>query len=137
MAKVEFNYKGNMTTILCLENETMEEICNKFVTKVGLDITKIDFIYSENKINLELKYSEVINDKDKERKIIEISVKEQNLDDLNDDSILIKSFFPICPKCKEKTIFTIDDFKINCSCKNGHSINMTINEYESTQRIDI
>ena len=45
--------------------------------------------------------------------------------------------FPICPECKEKTIFGINDYKINCSCKHGHSINMIINEYENTQKFDL
>ena len=91
MAKVEFNYKGNITTILCSEDETMEEICKKFGAKVGLDINKIDFLYSENKINFQLKFSEVINDKDKERKLISILVNDYNLEKVNNDSNIVNS----------------------------------------------
>ena len=139
MAKVEFNYKGNITTILCSEDETMEEICKKFGAKVGLDINKIDFLYSENKINFQLKFSEVINDKDKERKLISILVNDYNLEKVNNDSNIVKSKFPICPECKEKAIFKIDDYnyKIITSCKNKHSIKMTINEYINSQKIDL
>jgi hypothetical protein len=51
----------------------------------------------------------------------------------------IKSKFPICPKCSEKVILQIDNFKINIlGCKNGHVFNnMILNEYETTQKIDI
>jgi len=52
MAKVEFNYKANIITILCLEEETMEEICKKFINKANLDINKIYFLYSGNKVDL-------------------------------------------------------------------------------------
>ena len=137
MAKAEFNYKGNITSISCLEGDKMEEICKKFANKAEIDINKIEFLYDENKLNLEKKYSEVINEKDKEKQIILIQVNDLIPNKLNEGSILINSMFPICPECKDKAIFEINDYKIICSCENGHSINMTIKEYENTQKIDL
>ena len=137
MAKAEFNYKGNITDISILEGESMEDVCKKFANKVEIDINKIEFLYGENKLNLEKKYYEIINEKDKEKQIILIQVNDLKPDILNDGSNLIKSIFPICPECKEKAIFEINDYKIICSCKNGHSINMIIKEFENTQKIDL
>ena len=128
MAKVEFNYKGKTIIIQCQEEEKMEEIFNKFVSKIELDINNIYFLYSGNKINSQLTFSEIINDIDKERKIISIIVS-----DLNSD--IIKSMFPICKECKEKVSLEINNYKFSYECKNGHLIKMLINEYEDNQII--
>ena len=128
MAKVEFNYKGKTIIIQCQEEEKMEEIFNKFVSKIELDINNIYFLYSGNKINSQLTFSEIINDIDKDRKIISIIVN-----DLNSD--IIKSMFPICKECKEKVSLEINNYKFSYECKNGHMIKMLINEYEDNQII--
>ena len=57
MAKAEFNYKGIITVIQCLEDEKMEEILKKFSTKVNLDINNLYFLYSGNKINSQLTFA--------------------------------------------------------------------------------
>ena len=64
MSKVEFNYNGNYTIVLCKENEKMEEICKRFI-KIEKDLTSIndlDFFYLGNKINLELTLSQIIGE---------------------------------------------------------------------------
>ena len=108
--KVEFNYKGKTTIFQCKEEEEekMEDLFNKFVSKIELelDINNIYFLYSGNKINSKLTFAETINDIDKARIIISILV-----DDLNPD--IIKSIFPICKKCKEKVPLEIKDNKIS------------------------
>ena len=123
MAKVEFNYKDKIIVIQCLEDEKMEEIIQKFCTKVEMDINNVCFSYSGNKINSQLTFNQIINDSDKERKTISVSVDYINQENLIINSKIIKSIFPICPECKEKVPLEIDDYKINYSCKNGHSIN--------------
>ena len=137
MAKVEFNYNGTITAIQCLEEEKMEEIYKKFETLSNLDINKINFLYSGKKINSQLTFSQIISDSDKDRKSISIIVEDLNKGSLNNDSNIIKSIFPICPKCKEKVPFEIEDYKISYLCKNGHSTKMLINEYEKNQFIDL
>jgi hypothetical protein len=58
---------------------------------------------------------------------------------INDRKNIIKSIYPICPKCKENILFEIKYYKINLfGCKNGHTFkNILINEYEKTQEIDL
>ena len=58
MSKVEFNYRGINTIVLCKENEKMEEICKRFTNK---DLNELHFIYSGKIINLQLRYNEIIN----------------------------------------------------------------------------
>ena len=142
MAKVEFNYKGIITVIQCLEDEKMEEIFKKFSTKINIDINNIFFLYSGKKINSQLTFSQIINEADKERKIISILVEELNSDKSKNNSSIIESKFPICPDCKEVVPFEIYDHKIRLDCKNGHLNLFPINEYKdyqksNTSKIDI
>ena len=110
MAKVEFDYKQNITAILCNEDERMEEICLRFKSKSLIDIKNVYFLYGGNSINQERTFNEIINDLDRQRKTMRI--------------LVIK--------------LEIKDYKINLSeCKNNHSINLLINEYEVNQSIDL
>ena len=93
MSKVIFNYKGEYTTVSCEENEIIEEICKRFTNK---DINELQFIYGGNIINIKLRYNEIINNIDKERKLMLILVYNKN-----ETVVLSKkkeSEFPICKK---------------------------------------
>ena len=135
MSKIIFNYEGVYTTVLCEENEKMKEICKRYGNKVLIDINNLYFLYNGNKINIELKLNEIINNYDKERKEVSILViNKNNTVVLNKEK---KLEFPICPKCNENIILEIKDYKINLyDCKNKHNINnILINEYN--QYIDL
>ena len=124
MSKVIFDYKGEYTTVSCKENEKMEEICKRFTNK---DLNDLHFIYSGKIINMQLRYNEIINNIDKERKIMLILVT-----DKNDAGVLNtkkESYFPICKECDESMILEVKDYKINLY-GNKHKINnISINEY--------
>ena len=102
MSTVEFNYNGSKTIIQCSEDEIMEKICQRFGTKSQINIKDFYFLYSGNKINLQNKYTQIINSFDKERKIMSLLVCEKDSDNQNEDSNLVKSIYPICPTCSEK-----------------------------------
>ena len=138
MAKVEFRYKNNITTILCSEDKTFEEICKKFSTKVGTNINNLFFSYSGKQINLQNKLSEIINSTDKGRKIMSILVNELDAENSNQASSIIKSIYPICPICTNNMKLKINDYKIECfGCRNGHSKKKNIDEYEKNKTIDV
>lgn len=139
MAKVEFIYNGNVTSILCSENESMQEICERFATKAQTNINNLIFLYSGNNINLKNTLSKIINNIDKERKVISIIVNQLNtLTKTKSITSLVKSDLPICPECSETTMFNVANFYINLTeCKNRHVKNLFINEYEKTQYIDL
>ena len=141
MSEVEFTYDGTNITILCQENEKMEEICKRYSIKRSIDINKLCFLYSGTQMNLQLTYNQIINSADKQRNKMSILV--YDIDYTNDTTVedkkLIKSDFPICIKCKENVIFELKDYKINLyGCKNKHIINnILINEYIKNQNIDL
>ena len=135
LAKIKFNYKGLETEIQSNLNEKIKNIFKRYTNKVGIDISKLYFIYNGNKINDNIIINEIINEEDKRRNIMNILVNE------NDNQIIeeniIKSKEIICPKCKENILIKIDGYKINLfNCKNNHQINnILLNEFENN--IDI
>ena len=139
MATAEFNYKGKVTSILCSENEKMEEICKRFATKIQTDITNLIFLYSGNTINLHNSLSQIMNNIDKQRKVVSILVNTINtITKTKTITNLIKSDIPICPKCSETIKFDVNNYQIYLSeCRNGHIKYLPINEYEKTQYIDL
>ena len=139
MATAEFNYKGKVTSILCSENEKMEEICKRFATKIQTDITNLIFLYSGNTINLHNSLSQIMNNIDKQRKVVSILVNTINtITKTKTITNLIKSDIPICPECSETIKFDVNNYQIYLSeCRNGHSKFLPINEYEKTQYIDL
>ena len=117
----------------------MEEICKKYSVKTFVNINNVYFLYSGNKINLQLTYSQIINNSDRKRKIMSILIYDiNNTQILSENSNIINSIIPICPKCNEKIILDLNDYKIYLSeCRNKHSTNMLINEYEKNQNVDL
>ena len=137
MEKVIFIYKGIETIIQCNINDKIKDIYKRYETKIGIDISKLYFIYNGNQINNNLALNEIINEEDKRRNIINILVNENN-ETIKKDNI-IKSKEIICPECKENILIKIDEYKINLfNCKNNHNINnILLNEYENIEKIDI
>ena len=122
MAKVIFNYKGIQTEIQCNLNEKIEELYKKYGNKIGIDISKVFFIYNGNKINDNIILNEIINEEDKRRNIMNILVNE-NIKIIIKDNIK-ESKKIICPKCNENILIKINEYKINLfNCKNNHNIN--------------
>ena len=90
MAEIIFNYRGIETKILCNINEKIKEVIEKYVNKVGIDISKLYFIYNGNKINDNLILNEILNEEDKRRNIMNILVNENNIIIIKDDKIKLK-----------------------------------------------
>ena len=88
MSEVNFNYKGNNTIIQCNSNEKMKDICKRFITKVGIDINKVYFLYNGNKIKEELTFEENLNIDDKKRNKMNIIVN--IIDNEEENKLIIK-----------------------------------------------
>ena len=136
MAEIEFIYKGRKTIIECNLSDIMKDIIKKYKTKVQLLEKNIFFMYGGNNINEDLKYDEQANSLDKERKKMCIIVEDYDNDP--QPISLVKSKNIICPKCKEKAIININNYKILLNkCKQEDKIEeLFFNEYEETQYID-
>ena len=89
MSKAIFTYNGRETVIQCSKEDKMEIICNKYVSKIDININSLIFIYSGNQINFKLSFRDQANSIDKERNIMNILVYKQDENGLK------------CPKCGE------------------------------------
>ena len=78
LAKVMFNYKGIETKIQYNLNEKIKNIFIRYTYKIGIDISKLYFIYNGNTINYNIILNEIINEEDKRRNIMNILVIEIN-----------------------------------------------------------
>ena len=67
MAKVIFSFNGIQTIIQCLKEDKMKNICNKYASKINININSLIFIYGGNQINYELSFQEQANSIDKKR----------------------------------------------------------------------
>ena len=56
MEKVVFLFKGKEIAIQCSKEDKMKDICNRFATKVEININSLLFVYGGNKINYELTF---------------------------------------------------------------------------------
>ena len=123
MSTVEFHYQNYRIFIYCREDEKMITICHNYCFKIQLDFNLVDFIYEGKKVNLELTFSEQINEKDRISKTMKIIVLQK--------SQIIPSKL-VCPECREIISIEIKDYKINLfGCKNGHQINnLSFKDYQ-------
>ena len=46
--KVIFNFEGIESTIQCLVDEKMKDICERYSNKIGKNINSLIFLYGEN-----------------------------------------------------------------------------------------
>jgi len=135
MTSIEFIYQGNITEIQSNLNDKMKDIINKYIMKSLIDKNSIMFLYSGNKINEELKLSDIIGKEEKDKIKILVYSKDSN----NNNNTIKKSKYIICPDCGENIKYRINNYKIYLyECKNLHRINSILfNEFDNTQNIDI
>ena len=134
--EIEFNYQGQPTKIQCNTQDILNNIFQNFANKSQIDINSVYFLYSGTIINGNSTVEQVINNTDKERKIMNILVN--STDAPIQKSIIIKPKDISCPKCGETARINITDYKILLQCKNGHNKgNILLDEYQNTQKVNI
>ena len=124
MAEIELNYDSIKTIIQCNTNEKMNDIYNKYLTKIGKNINDIYFVYDGNKIqeNLqEITFTDLANNIDKKRAKMNILVYERNINKEKTNICKLKEI--ICSKCGENIRILIENYKVKLfGCKNMHHL---------------
>ena len=107
MATVIFSFEGKETYIQCLKEDKMNDICNKFSSKLGININMLYFLYNGNQINLQLTFEKQANSLDNKRNQMNILVYKHENDGLK------------CKKCGESISLPLLDniLKNNCNQK--------------------
>ena len=137
MIKVDFNYKGIITSIQATENSILGDICKNLCLKVNVDINSLLFLYGGNKVNEKSTINELANRNDKERGKMSILVVDINSED--EETSLKEINQVVCPICKNSCRLHIDDYEIRLfDCFNGHpSKTIPLNEYALTTNIEL
>ena len=89
-AKVIFTLDSIDLIIPCNQEDKMKNICQKFITKVGINMNSVFFLYGGNRINFELKFKEQANSIDRGNKKMRVLVYKNENDEF------------ICTKCGEQ-----------------------------------
>ena len=79
MNEAEFIYNGNTTIIQCGLEDKLKDICNKFTTKTQLNINNLYFLCNGNTINLESKFNQINQGKNKIKILVNNINETQNL----------------------------------------------------------
>ena len=135
MIHLEFIYSGVHTNIQCNIDDSIKEIFQDYTNKIEQNINNLYFLCGGKKINKELTFKDIAFPNDDKK----IMILVYEINNISENSSLIKSKEIICPICKESSCILIKDYKINLfGCKNGHCINnLLMNEFEKSQYIDI
>ena len=134
---VIFIYKGKQIEIPCITSEKLSLICERFITKMQLDLSKnYYYLYGGNIINKDLNLEEQANNEDKREKRMNIVVYDEMKTIINDNIKETKEI--ICPQCKENILIKIDEYRISMyNCKNNHNIeNKSIKEFDKLLKLD-
>ena len=97
-ANVAFTFEGRNVTIQCSQNEKMRIICQRYSTKIGINLNSLLFLYGGNQLNLDLSFNEHANSIDKKNNVMNILVYKNESNDF------------VCPKCGEKIKFNVEKF---------------------------
>ena len=131
MSKVIYDYHSISTTIQCNRDEKLRCVNERLKGKININ-NEIYYLYNGTKVNEDLTFDQIANEKDKQRNIINIiinDIQEEPIDDF------IESKDIICPKCNEIAILFFKDYKFNLECKNNHRTeNILIKEFDNNQK---
>ena len=75
-SKAIIEYNGQKTIIPCQEDEKMEDITNRFKSKIGLQSDNLMFLCNGTNLNLKRTFKEEANDYDKQNNEMIITVYE-------------------------------------------------------------
>lgn len=136
MVEIEFIYEDKNTIIQCNLEDKIEDILQKYITKINKDMNSLYFLYGGQSIDKLLSFNQLINKQDKEQKKVTILVND-NLDSTESESFCLSKYI-ICPKCKENSRLSIEKYRIKLyDCKNGHKYeNILFKDFEQMQKID-
>ena len=128
-ATVIFTHNEKQAIVPCITNEKLDIICQRFITKVELDISKIYYYtYNGKMINKELSFEEQADKKDKMGNQMNIIVVDEN--NKKDKNKNIKeSYNIIYPECKNNILIKMEEYRIN----NYKKKDISIKEFDNTQ----
>ena len=103
--KINFEHKGSKISLQGKREDRMKEIIEKLKMKIDIEIDKIYLLYNGQKINVEMKIEDIMNNADKNKNEMNIIVYDINNTIINEN--IKQSEDIICPECKKNTLIKI------------------------------
>jgi len=112
-ARVTFTLDGNDVTIQCSQEEKMRNICQKYESKIGINMNFLVFLYGGNQLKFDLSFQEQATSPDRTRNEMNVLVYKTEIDGL------------VCPHCGQKIRFNTDKIDDIISSNNNIKDNIT------------
>ena len=103
--KINFQYNCNKISIQCKNEDRMNDVIEKLKMKIDIEIDKIYLLYNGQKINIEMKIKDIINNEDKNNNEMNIIIYNINNTIINEN--IKQSEDIICPECKKNVLIKI------------------------------
>ena len=134
--RIRFDYNNNNIELQVNENDTLEIMINKCLTKLNKKKNEIFFLIVGIAINDENMKDSVKKYADKEDNTINGII--YDYDDVEEKKIIKKSKQIICPECKENCLINFKDYKLNLNnCDKKHiKENILLKNFNDLQIID-
>jgi hypothetical protein len=135
MSEVNFLYDGFLTKIQCTKGQKMKDLCQKFATKMNVNLNDVCFLHGGQSLDDNLECEEYLKNTNNNS----ISILVNNINDNEEEkNRIIVSKDVICPICFEPCRINIEDYKITLyECKGGHKTeNILLNDFRNKQKID-
>ena len=137
MVELEFEIDQDKIIVQANLTDSFNNVFTHFYTKTNIEPDSVVFMVRASKIQGDKKISELINEEEKQNKIMHIKVFRNYNSDKN-DKVIVDSKQVICPKCSEHCRIKIEDYIIKLfDCKNNHNIKMGFDEFKHSQKIDL
>ena len=112
-ARVTFTLDGNNITIQCSQEEKMRNICQKYESKIGINMNFLVFLYGGNQLKFDLSFQEQATSPDRTRNEMNVLVYKTEIDGL------------VCPHCGQKIRFNTDKIDDIISSNNNIKDNIS------------
>ena len=140
MSEIIFIYDSSRTVIQYNQNDSIKDICQKFVLKAGINFSSVYFLYNGKKIDFQLSLNELIKEDDiKANKITFLVYSYENKNENQKGKINFESSKEIiCPKCGTNCLINVNGYKITFyECENDHKLDdISLDEFQKSQNID-
>ena len=135
MVEIEFEYFQNNIIIKANIDDYFSTVFYNFYKKAELEPNSVIFLLGSKRISESQKVLDIINEEEKLKDKIIITVFPLNID--YNHPMFEQSKEIICPKCLKQCRIKIIDYSIKLyDCKNKHSTIMRLDEFYQSQKID-
>ena len=114
MVELEFEIDQDKIIVQANLTDSFNNVLTHFYTKTNIEPDSVVFMVRASKIQGDKKISELINEEEKQNKIMHIKVFRNYNSDKN-DKVIVDSKQVICPKCSEHCRIKIEDYIIKLS----------------------